>query len=79
LQAASVVLGTVPVLPRENHMNYFMPYYVGANQSDIRAIKGGWYAMDDDGKLFSGPFSSREQCIERNAGPANEAMPSRLP
>jgi hypothetical protein len=56
-------------------MNYFIPYCVGASQSDIRAIKGGWYAMDDDGKLFSGPFPSREQCIERNAGPADEAMP----
>jgi len=40
------------------------PYYISENNSDIRGIKAGWYAIDNDGKLVSGPFSSREKCVE---------------
>jgi hypothetical protein len=32
----------------------------------MRGIKPGWYAMDRDGNLVSGPFSSREKCVEGN-------------
>jgi hypothetical protein len=39
-----------------------IPHYVNENKSDIWSIKPGWYAMDEDGSLFSGPFSSREEC-----------------
>jgi len=41
------------------------PHYISENKSDMRSIKHGWYAADDDGKLSSGPFSSREECIRR--------------
>lgn len=44
-------------------MNYFTPHYINAHQSDLRAIKDGWYAMDEDGNLVSGPFSSKDQCV----------------
>jgi len=33
-------------------VNYFIPYYVNDAQSDIRGIKGGWYTMDERGKLL---------------------------
>jgi len=35
------------------------PQYVGENKSDLRGIKPGWYAMDSNGHLVSGPFSSQ--------------------
>ena len=42
-----------------------IPHYVNENKSDIWSIKPGWYAMDEDGSLSSGPFSSREECLNR--------------
>ena len=44
-----------------------IPHYVNENKSDMRGIKPGWYAMEDDGKLSSGPFSSREECLKTGA------------
>jgi hypothetical protein len=40
------------------------PYYINENISDMRGIKHGWYAMDDDGNLSSGPFSSRDERVK---------------
>jgi len=40
-----------------------VPYYVNEHQSDIRAIKPGWYALERNGKISSGPFSKQEKCI----------------
>ena len=40
-----------------------VPYYVNEHQSDIRAIKSGWYGMENNGKLSSGPFSNQEKCL----------------
>ena len=33
-----------------------VPYFVNEHQSDIRAIKPGWYGMENNGNLSSGPF-----------------------
>jgi len=55
-----------------------LPHYINENKSDIRGIKSGWYAMDDDGKLSSGPFSSREECLSRGPQPMNESTPWEL-
>ena len=41
------------------------PHYINENKSDMRGIKSGWYATDGDGNLVSGPFSSREKCVEK--------------
>ena len=49
-----------------------VPYYISENKSDIRGIKHGWYAIEDDGNLSSGPFSSREECLSRGTQPTNE-------
>ena len=42
-----------------------IPHYVNENKSDMRSIKAGWYAMDEDGSLSSGPFPSHEECVRR--------------
>ena len=41
------------------------PHYINENKSDMRGIKSGWYAIENDGTLSPGPFSSREQCNEK--------------
>jgi hypothetical protein len=33
-----------------------VPHYISENKSDMRGIKPGWYAIEDDGDLSSGPF-----------------------
>ena len=38
-------------------------HYINENKSDMRGIKCGWYAMEDHGKLSSGPFSSHAECL----------------
>jgi hypothetical protein len=48
-----------------------VPHYINESQSDMRGIKPGWYAMDDEGNLVSGPFSSRGKCVESNSQPMN--------
>jgi hypothetical protein len=55
-----------------------VPYYISEDKSDMRGIKPGWYAMDDDGGLSSGPFSSLEECATRITQPTNGAMASKL-
>jgi hypothetical protein len=55
-----------------------IPHYINQAKSDMRGIKPGWYAMKDDGNLVSGPFPSREKCVEGSSKPANELTPSRL-
>jgi hypothetical protein len=53
----------------ERHMT--SPHYISEDKSDMRGIKSGWYAMDDDGNLSSGPFSSLKECIKRITQPTN--------
>jgi hypothetical protein len=36
-----------------------VPCYIGEASSDMRGIKPGWYAIENNGSLSSGPFSSR--------------------
>ena len=45
-------------------INHPAPHYINEHQSDMRGIKDGWYAMEKDGNLVSGPFSSREDCLK---------------
>jgi hypothetical protein len=55
-----------------------VPYYINENKSDIRGIKPGWYAVEDDGNLSSGPFPSLEACVARITQPTNGTMASKL-
>ena len=41
------------------------PHYISEDKSDMRGIKPGWYAIEDDGNLSSGLFSSFEECVMR--------------
>jgi hypothetical protein len=40
-----------------------IPHYINEDQSDIRAIKPGWYGLERNGKLSSGPFPNQEKCL----------------
>jgi hypothetical protein len=42
------------------------PYYIGDDRSDMRGIKPGWYAIEDDGNLSSGPFPSLGEMHHEN-------------
>ena len=55
-----------------------VPYYIGENRSDIRGIKQGWYAIEDDGKLSSGPFLSFDECVTRTSSSPNGTTASEL-
>jgi len=55
-----------------------IPHYINEDKSDMRGIKPGWYAMEDDGKLSSGPFSSRHECLSRDIQEMNGLIPSKV-
>ena len=54
------------------------PHYISENKSDMRGIKSGWYAMEDDGNLSFGPFPSFEECFARINQPTNGPMAPKL-
>ena len=54
-----------------------VPHYISENQSDMRGING-WYAIEDDGNLSSGPFSSFEECLTEIRQPVNGTMAPKL-
>ena len=54
------------------------PHYISENKSDMRGIKPGWYAVEDDGNLSSGPFSSLEECVKRITQPTNVTISFKL-
>jgi hypothetical protein len=45
------------------------PHYIGEDKSEMRRIKPGWYAIEDDGNISSGPFPSRQECVKRITQP----------
>ena len=53
------------------------PHYIGENESDMRGIKHGWYAVEDDGNLSSGPFPNFEECVAKISQPTNGTMASK--
>jgi hypothetical protein len=55
-----------------------VPHYVSEDESDMRAIKPGWYAMEDNGKLSRGPFSCRHECLSRDTQAMNSSIPSNV-
>jgi hypothetical protein len=52
--------------------------YISDDKSDMRGIKPGWYALDEDGSLCSGPFSSHEECLIRITEQTSGSTPSML-
>jgi hypothetical protein len=55
-----------------------IPHYVSEDESDMRGIKPGWYTMEDNGKLSSGPFSSRHECSSRDTQEMTGSIPSNV-
>jgi hypothetical protein len=55
-----------------------VPYYISECRSDMRCIKHGWYAIEDDGTLSSGPFPSLEACLAKIGQPASGTMAPKL-
>jgi hypothetical protein len=55
-----------------------VPHYIGENESNMRGIQSGWYAIEDDGDLSSGPFSNREKCVGRITQPTNGTRASKV-
>ena len=53
-------------------------HYINENKSDIRGIKSGWYAVEDDGNISSGPFSSLEECVKRITQPTSATIATKL-
>jgi len=53
-----------------------IPHFINDDRSDMRGIKSGWYVIDDDGNISSGPFSSYEQCLIRITQPTKEVASS---
>jgi hypothetical protein len=47
------------------------PHYINEDKSDMRGIRPGWYAIEDDGNISSGLFSSRQECVKRITQPTN--------
>jgi hypothetical protein len=58
-------------------MNCRIPHRVNERESDLRAIKEGWYAMDENGNLSFGPYSSREGCTGKISQSTQWSMPYR--
>jgi hypothetical protein len=56
-----------------------IPHYINEIISDVRRIKPGWYAMDDVGELFSGPYSSHAECLSGDIHPGDGSIPSNSP
>jgi hypothetical protein len=38
------------------------PHFVEAQQSAKRGLNVGWYAMDQDGEIVTGPYRGRNEC-----------------
>jgi hypothetical protein len=62
----------------QEHLTVIAPQYISEDKSDMRGIKPGWYAIERDGNVFSGPFASRQECVEKIIQPANGMMASKL-
>jgi hypothetical protein len=42
-----------------------IPQYINGRKSDLRGVKEGWYAFDEQGSLVFGPFFNQETCLRR--------------
>jgi hypothetical protein len=51
-------------------------HYVNEHQSDVWAIKTGWYGMESNGKLSSGPFPDQERCLTGISQPRSKSRAS---
>jgi hypothetical protein len=45
-------------------MKNLAPHYLNENRSNKGEVEAGWYAVEKDGKIVSGPFVSRWDCLK---------------
>ena len=64
---------------RRPHRAVTVPHFINEDKSDMRGIKSGWYAMDTEGNLDSGPFVSCEKCVGRINQATKSPTSSSLP
>jgi hypothetical protein len=50
------------------------PHYVDEGRSRMRGLKVGWYAIDNEGDIASGPYPTRGECVERIEHTADAAI-----
>ena len=55
-----------------------VPHFINDDRSEMRGIKPGWYVVEDDGNLSSGPFPNGAQCVIRLTQPTNDTTTSEL-
>ena len=48
--------------PPGTNVTSLFPHFIDARQSAMRGLDIGWYAMDEDGEIASGPFRGRNEC-----------------
>jgi hypothetical protein len=56
-----------------------IPHYINEVKSDLRGIKSGWYAVDENGSLSAGPFVSQKECLQRSNQPDEPTSSEHLP
>jgi hypothetical protein len=56
-----------------------VPHYINENKSNMRGIKSGWYAVDENGSLSAGPFVSHEECLRRSNQPDESRSSEHFP
>jgi len=79
-RASSIAHGSLRLIAGQGNSSATMtvPHYISESQSDMRGIKHGWYAIEDDGKLSSGPFPSFEECLTEISQLANGTLAPNL-
>ena len=50
-------------MKREVTVTSLFPHFVDAQQSAMRGLNIGWYAIDQDGEIASGPYRGRNECV----------------
>jgi hypothetical protein len=53
-----------------------IPRYLNEVIANVRAIKPGWYAIDDSGNLSTGPFSTKAECLGSVISPTYDQLGS---
>jgi hypothetical protein len=59
-------------------MNYCVPHQVNEHESDMRAVKEGWYAMEENGTLLSAHVAAVRTARAKSAGPPGDQCPSEI-
>ncbi len=79
MRAAPAEAGSCEVRLAHWSVTMAIPHFINDDKAEMRGIKPGWYAIEDDGNLSSGPFASHDRCLTRITEPTSDSTPSGLP